>query len=58
MKNLTKKPKQQIEALATLADYITNKDVLDKKEITEIENRLDRVIASVDYNSKFFKRLL
>ncbi len=58
MKKLTKKQKQQIEALATLADYITNKDVLDKKEITEIENRLDRVIASVDSNSKFFKRLL
>jgi hypothetical protein len=58
MKELTKKQTEQIEAIAAIADYITNKDVLDKSEIKDIDNRLDKILASVDNSKKFFKRLL
>ncbi|MHA2279280.1 MAG: hypothetical protein ACXAC5_00100 [Promethearchaeota archaeon] len=58
MKELTKKQTERIEAIAAIADYITDKDVLDKSEVEDIESRLDKILASVDNSKKFFKRLL
>ena len=57
-KELTQKQSEQLEAIAAIADYITNKEVLDKDEVKEVEVRLDKILASVDESKKFFKRLL
>jgi len=57
-KELTQKQKEQIEAIAAIADYITDKSILEKSEVRDIENRLDNILASVDDSKKFFKRLL
>ena len=48
----------QIEAIAAIADYIAQKDVIDKNEIKDIDNRLNNILASIDTNNRFFKRLL
>ena len=54
------KPRQKrdIEALASVIDYATRKEVMDKTEITEAEKRLDKILASFERDRKFFKRLL
>ena len=54
------KPRQKrdIEALASILDYATRKGVVDKVEISEVEQRLDKILASLDRDKKFFKRLL
>ena len=57
-KKLTQKQTEQIQAIAAIADYITDKSVLEKDEIRDIEHRLDSILASVDNSKKFFKRLL
>jgi len=58
VKKLTQKQSEQLEAIAAIADYITDKEVLDKDEIKDVDNRLDNILASMDDNRKFFKRLL
>lgn len=58
MKELTKKQYEQLEAVAAIADYITDKEILDKNEVKDVEKRLDNILASVDNSRKFFKRLL
>lgn len=58
MRELTQKQTEQIQAIAAIADYITDKSVLDKSEIEDIDDRLDKILASVDNSKKFFKRLL
>ncbi len=50
--------KQEIEALASILNYTVRKSVIDKVEISEAEQRLDKVLASIDRDKKFFKRLL
>lgn len=50
--------KQQIEALASILNYTTRKSVIDKVEISEAEQRLDKVLTSLDQSKKFFQRLL
>jgi len=55
---MNKKQKQQIETLATVVESATKKAILDKKDIEDINIRLDQIIASLDNNNKFFKRLL
>lgn len=58
MKELTKKQTEQLEAIAAIAECITDKDILEKSEIQDIASRLDQIIASVDNKHKFFRRLL
>jgi len=57
-KQLTKKQTEQLEAVASIAECVTDKKVLDKSEIQDISSRLDKILASVENNRKFFKRLL
>jgi hypothetical protein len=57
-KKLNQKQAEQLEALASIAECVTDKDVLEKKEIQDISSRLDQIIASVTDSRKFFKRLL
>lgn len=58
MQELTKKQTEQLEAIATIAECITDKDILEKNEVQDITSRLDKIIASVGSTHKFFKRLL
>jgi hypothetical protein len=55
---MDKTNKEKIEALALVADYVVNKNVLDKQEVVDLESRLDSVLASLDASNKYFKRLL
>ncbi len=52
------KHKEQIEALASIADFATQKDVLEKEDIRDINNRLDVILSNIHDSKKFFKRLL
>lgn len=54
---MTKKQKQQILALAVIVDHITAKPVLYNKEVREVENRLDHILANLEQSKRFFKRL-
>ncbi len=53
-----KKQELQIDALASIADYVTHKDTLQTEQLKDLESRLDDVLASMDQEKKFFKRLL
>lgn len=55
---LDSKFKNHIEALASIADFITSREVLDESEIAQVNDRLDIVLANINEDSKFFKRLL
>lgn len=48
----------EIEALASIMDYATQKDIVERDEIKEAEVRLDRILTNLERNQKFFKRLL
>ena len=54
---MTTKKTEQLEALASIADYIT-KNTIKKEHVEEISKRLDKVLANIDDSNKFFKRLL
>jgi len=54
---MNKRQKQQILAIATIADHITKKSVLDKKEVQEIDKRLDNILSGLEERKCFFKRL-
>lgn len=54
---MTEKQQKEIIALAAMADYITKKPVIDKTELKEIEQRVDRILAQLTEKTRFFKRL-
>lgn len=55
---LTNKQKQQIESIASIVDFVSKQEIIDKKDIEDIDIRLDMVLSSTDSNKKFFKRLI
>ncbi len=55
---MIEKNKQEVEAISAIADYITNKEILDKEEVRELEKKLDIVLASFDSDKRFFKRII
>lgn len=55
---MTEKQRQQILALSAIADHVTKKEILDHKEVREIEERLDTILANLNRNKRFFKRLV
>ena len=55
---LAKKQEEQLEALASIADYVSGKEILEKKDTKELDARLDIVLADLNGKNKFFKRLL
>lgn len=57
MKKLDNKKEIQIQALAVMVEYVTEKEIFDQKEIEEIDNKLTQIIASIKDDNKFFKRL-
>lgn len=50
--------KQEIEAMTSILSYATEKVIVDQEEISDAEKCLDRVLASLDRDKRFFKRLL
>ena len=52
------KQKEQIDALSSVADFVTQKQILEKDEVSDIDQRLDKILASLNNSNKFFKRLL
>lgn len=50
--------KRSIEALAAVADYICQKKQIGQEDIKDLDNRLDNILASMNNEGKFFKRLL
>ncbi len=48
---------RKIIAFTAMVDYVTQKSVLDKNELQEIEQRVDLILASIKRASVFFKRL-
>ena len=55
---ITKQQKEQLEALAAIADYVTEKEVIHKTDSRDLEGRLDLILADLNSENKFFKRLL
>jgi len=49
--------KREIEALSSILDCITKQPIMHKADIREAEQRLDKILASLDQSKKLFKRL-
>ncbi len=55
---LTEQQNTELEAIAAITEYVTDQEVIDKSGVEEIEKHLDKILASVEKQHCFFKRLL
>lgn len=49
--------KNKLESLIAIAEYVTSKNIINKKDALDIKRRLDDVLSSFNREKKFFKRL-